>query len=58
MPLEPITAALNALAAWFIYLGTPEGQKLAAQMNAASADFGKQMGDLFAKLHAQILAAK
>lgn len=43
MPLEPLTAALNALASFNTYLCTPAGQKFAT-------DFADLVGKIFSHL--------
>jgi len=55
--MDPATAISNAIAAFFTYLATPEGQKDVEQFRTTVTDFNTKIADLFNHLHGSIVQA-
>lgn len=52
--MDPVTATLNAITAFFHFLGTDEGQKVVEDFRQIDAAFNSKLKDLFDKLHSDI----
>lgn len=57
MPLEPATATMNAVSAFFTYLATPAGQRASDMFLAIDADFNKKVKGLFDHIHQAVAPA-
>lgn len=51
IPMDPLTATQNAIAALFQFLSTPEGQKVVEDFRQLDQAFVSKLKDLFDKLH-------
>lgn len=53
LPMDPITATQNAIAQFFSFLASPEGQKVVEDFRQLDQDFIKKLKGLFDKVHDQ-----
>ncbi len=56
--MDPISATQNAIAAFFNFLGTPEGQKVVDDFRALDQAFIKKLKDLFDLIHGKATPAQ